>query len=64
MREESISRGKASRRGKNSLKDFCLLEDRGAKQSAYCIDIGRPKGFFQCNISGSNGIHRYRKIFK
>ncbi|KAL7592667.1 hypothetical protein Lser_V15G34680 [Lactuca serriola] len=25
------------------------------------IDIGRPNGFFQCIISGSNGIHRYRK---
>ncbi|KAJ6297445.1 hypothetical protein OIU78_023065 [Salix suchowensis] len=25
------------------------------------IDIGRSKGFFQCIISGSNGIHRYRK---
>jgi len=26
------------------------------------IDIGRPKGFFQCIISGSNEIHRYRKM--
>ena len=25
------------------------------------IDIGRPNGFFQCIISGSNVIHRYRK---
>ncbi|KAL9335036.1 hypothetical protein Peur_072217 [Populus x canadensis] len=24
------------------------------------IDIGRPKGFFQCIISGSNEIHRQR----
>ncbi|KAG5606275.1 hypothetical protein H5410_027767 [Solanum commersonii] len=25
------------------------------------IDIGRPNRFFQCIISRSNGIHRYRK---
>ncbi|KAL3646562.1 hypothetical protein CASFOL_009529 [Castilleja foliolosa] len=40
-----------------SLFSFWKIEERNNKP----IDIGRPNRFFQCIISGSNGIHRYRK---
>ena len=39
------------------LFSFWKIQERNNQP----IDIGRPKRFFQCIISGSNEIHRYRK---